>query len=385
MEMIYKMIDHKEETMIDAVEELVNIDSGSYTKKGIDKIISINKDAFEDMGFEIEVDRQEERGNNMTARKKGELDGNFLFLCHVDTVFKEGTAVERPFTIDGDSDRAFGPGVCDMKSGVVVLRTALEALFASDQKLPDITVVLNGDEEIGSPSSRPLIEAAAEEVTHCFVMEPGRSGDDVVVSRKGVGIFAMDIEGKPTHAGSNHADGASAVEELARKVLDIHNLTDYDRGITLNVGVVEGGQRPNIVAEKARAEIDLRFVKKDQGPEIETELNKIAAGIYVEGTKTELSGGINRPPMEKNKEVENMYQAYKKAGEELGLKIGAVSTGGASDGNFVSAMGVPTLDALGAVGGNAHNDEEYIVLSSLKARAKVLAGGLINLIEDLNS
>src|SRR6056297_1273283 len=376
MEMIYKMIDHKEETMIDAVEELVNIDSGSYTKKGIDKIISINKDAFEDMGFEIEIDRQEERGNNMTARKKGELDGNFLFLCHVDTVFKEGTAVERPFTIDGDSYRAFGPGVCDMKSGVVVLRTALEALFASDQKLPDITVVLNGDEEIGSPSSRPLIEAAAEEVTHCFVMEPGRSGDDVVVSRKGVGIFAMDIEGKPTHAGSNHADGASAVEELARKVLDIHNLTDYDRGITLNVGVVEGGQRPNIVAEKARAEIDLRFVKKDQGPEIETELNKIAAGIYVEGTKTELSGGINRPPMEKNKEVENMYQAYKKAGEELGLKIGAVSTGGASDGNFVSAMGVPTLDALGAVGGNAHNDEEYIVLSSLKARAKVLAGGL---------
>ncbi|MGM0602581.1 MAG: M20 family metallopeptidase [Bacillota bacterium] len=384
MEMIYNMIDKKEEAMIKALEELVNIDSGSYTKEGTDKIISLNKDIFTDMGFEVEVDKQEERGNNMIAQKKGKLEGNFLFLCHIDTVFEEGTAAKRPFTADRENDRAYGPGVCDMKSGVVVLRSALEALFSSGQSMPDITVILNGDEEIGSPSSRPLIEAAAEEATHCFVMEPGRSGDDVVVSRKGVGIFAMDIKGKPTHAGSNHAEGASAVEELARKVLDIHNLTDYDRGITLNVGVVEGGKRPNIVAEDARAEIDLRFVKKDQGPEIEAELNKIAAETYIDGTKTELSGGINRPPMEKNDKVENMYQAYKKAGKELGLDIGAVSTGGASDGNFVSAMEVPTLDALGAVGGNAHNDEEYIVLSSLKARAKVLAGGLVNLIEDLN-
>lgn len=382
-EMIFEQIEVREEEMIQELEQLVNIDSGSYTKEGIDQIISRYEEIYSGLGFETEIKVNEEYGNNLVAKRGGKLDGNWLFLAHVDTVFSEGTVAERSFTLDKEVDRAYGPGVCDMKAGVVVLKTVLETLTRFDTELPDLVVLMNGDEEIGSPSSRELIEAAGREATACFVLEPGRENGDMVTARKGAAIYELVVSGKAVHAGSNHENGVSAVEELAHKILAVHELTDYDEGITLNVGVIEGGERPNIVAETARAEIDLRISKFEQAEIVEDKLKKIAADEYVAGAKTVLKGGLNRSPMVKSQESEQMFQVFKEAAKAAGVDLEDTMTGGASDGNFVSGLGVPTLDALGAVGGKVHSDQEYIVLSTLVVRAKILAAGLAELAQKI--
>ncbi len=383
MEKLFEQIAAKEEEMIRELEQLVNIDSGSYTKEGIDQIISRYEQIYTGLGFETEIKVNQEQGNNLIARRAGELEGNWLFLGHVDTVFPEGTVEKRPFKLARDADRAYGPGVCDMKSGLVVLRTVLETLIALNTELPDLVVLLNGDEEIGSPTSRELIEDAGREATACFVLEPGRENGDLVTARKGVGIYELIVSGRAAHAGTDHQDGISAVEELAHKIKDVHRLTDYDRGITLNVGVIAGGERPNIVADSARAEIDLRIATVEQAGEIEEKLQEIAAREYLPGAKTLLKGGLNRPPMEKSQDSERIYQVFENVAREVGLDIGEAVTGGASDGNFVSGLGVPTLDSLGAVGGGNHSDQEYIEISSLVLRAKLLAGGLAELAREL--
>ena len=384
MKNIFQQIAAREDEMIKELEQLVNIDSGSYTKAGIDKIISKYDDIYTGLGFETEIKENDENGNNLIARRTGELDGSWLFLGHVDTVFPEGTAAKRPFKLDREADRAYGPGVCDMKSGVVILKNVLETLITSGTELPDLVVLLNGDEEIGSPTSRELIEDAAREATACFVLEPGRQGGELVIARKGVGIYELIVSGQAAHAGSNHQDGVSAIEELTYKIQDVHKLTDYEQGITLNVGVIAGGERPNIVADNARAEIDLRIVKAEQAEEIGKQLKAIAAKEYLPGAKTILKGGLNRPPMERSQQSEQFFNIFAEVGKSLGLELEEKLTGGASDGNFVSGLGVPTLDSLGAVGGGNHSDQEYIELSTLVERAQVLAGGLTELASKLD-
>lgn len=379
MKKIFERIEAKEEEMIKELERLVNIDSGSYTKMGVDKIISRYEQIYTGLGFQTEIKRNDEYGNNLLAQRKGELDGSWLFLGHVDTVFPKGTVAKRPFKVDKQADRAYGPGVCDMQAGLVILKTVIETLIDLDTELPDLVVLLNGDEEVGSPTSRELIEAAGEDATACFVLEPGRESGAVVTARKGVGIYELIASGRAVHAGSDHEKGVSAVEELAHKIIAVHELTDYERGITLNVGVIEGGERPNIVADSARAEIDLRITEIEQAEEIEDKLGEIAAEEYLVGAKTLLKGGLNRPPMVKSSESERLFQTFAEVGKTAGIEIEQTTTGGASDGNFVSGLGVPTLDALGAVGGGAHSDQEYIVLSSLSERAKILAAGLAEL------
>ena len=384
MEKLFEQIEAREEEMIQELEQLVNIDSGSYTKTGVDQIISRYEEIYTGLGFETEIKVNEEQGNNLIARRAGELDGNWLFLAHVDTVFTEGTADSRPFKLDKEADRAYGPGVCDMKSGVVILKNVLETLITSGTELPDLVVLLNGDEEIGSPTSRELIEAAGREATACFVLEPGRQDGSLVTARKGVGIYELIVSGQAAHAGSGHKAGVSAIEELAYKIPDVHKLTDYDQSITLNVGVIKGGERPNIVADNARAEIDLRIAKLEQVEKIEEQLKEIAAKEYLPGAKTLLKGGLNRPPMEKSLESGRMFQVFKEVAQAAGIELEATTTGGASDGNFVSGLGVPTLDALGAVGGGNHSDQEYIELSTLVGRAKILAGGLTEMAQELD-
>lgn len=379
MKNLFEQVASKEEEMLIELEQLVNIDSGSYTKEGIDKIITKYEEIYTGLGFETNIKENKENGNNLIARRSGELAGNWLFLAHVDTVFPEGTAAKRPFKLDKESDKAYGPGVCDMKSGVVILKTVLETLITSDTKLPDLVVLLNGDEEIGSPTSRELIEDAGSEATTCFVLEPGRQNGDMVIARKGAGIYELIVSGRAAHAGSNHQDGISAIEELTYKIQDVHKLTDYEQGITLNVGKIAGGERPNIVADNARAEIDLRITEPEQAEEIDKKLREIAAKEYLSGAKTLLKGGLNRPPMEKSQESERIFNIFAEVGKSLGIDLEEKLTGGASDGNFVSGLGVPTLDALGAVGGGNHSDQEYIELSTLVRRAQILAGGLTKL------
>ncbi len=376
MEKLFELIDNKEEEMIEELKQVVNIDSGSYSKKGIDQIISRYEEFYANLGFETEIKVNREQGNNLVAKREGELEGSWLFLGHVDTVFPAGTAAKRPFKLDEEGDRAYGPGVSDMKSGLVMLKTVLEALLSLDTKLPDVVVLLNGDEEIGSPASKNLIETAGREATACFVLEPGRQNGDMVIARKGTALYELVVRGQAAHAGSNHAQGISAVEELAHKILAVQKLTDYKRGITFNVGVIEGGKRSNIIADEARAEIDLRIAKLEQIDEAEEKLQEIADREYLPGTETVLNGGLNRPPMEEDQEAKKLFEVLAAVAKKLDVQLGTTVTGGASDGNFVSALGVPTLDALGPVGGGNHSEDEYIELSSLNSRAKILAGGL---------
>ena len=376
MEKLFELIDNKEEEMIEELKQVVNIDSGSYSKKGIDQIISRYEEFYANLGFETEIKVNREQGNNLVAKREGELEGSWLFLGHVDTVFPAGTAAKRPFKLDEEGDRAYGPGVSDMKSGLVMLKTVLEALLSLDTKLPDVVVLLNGDEEIGSPASKNLIETAGREATACFVLEPGRQNGDMVIARKGTALYELVVRGQAAHAGSNHAQGISAVEELAHKILAVQKLTDYKRGITFNVGVIEGGKRSNIIADEARAEIDLRIAKLEQIDEAEEKLQEIADREYLPGTETVLNGGLNRPPMEEDQEAKKLFEVLAAVAKKLDVQLGTTVTGGASDGNFVSVLGVPTLDALGPVGGGNHSEDEYIELSSLNSRAKILAGGL---------
>ncbi|AZR74872.1 hypothetical protein BBF96_08340 [Anoxybacter fermentans] len=367
--------------MIRDLEEIVNIDSGSYDKDGIDKIIKIFKRKYMELGFEVEVDEQKEYGNNLIARRKGNVSGNFLFLGHVDTVFEKGTVSERPFTIKGDC--VYGPGVCDMKGGVIILYYALKALLDLEYpNLPDLTVLLNGDEEIGSPSSRSLIEKEGKNATYCFVLEPGRADGSIVTARKGVGIFEMTVTGVASHAGSNHQAGRSAIEELAHKIIALHKLTDYTKGTTINVGVIEGGSRPNVVADFAKAKIDLRIERLEEAEEVIAKIKEIAGRSYVRGTTTRLEGGLNRPPMVRTNEVKKLYEVFRKAGKMVGIEnLGEKVTGGGSDGNLTSALGVPTIDALGPVGGDAHSANKYIELPSVVKRSQLLAQAITLLVE----
>ncbi len=379
MHSINQYLERCADEMVTDLKTLVNMDSGSYDKAGVDRVITTLSGLYEQLGFEVCRDHQQRYGDNLVAYRSGSTRGKFLLLGHVDTVFGENTTTLRPFTIEGS--RAYGPGVCDMKGGLVTMYHALRALSnlaAAD--LPEIAVVLNGDEEIGSPSSRALIEAQAQDATHCFVLEPAREDGSLVTARKGVGLLNLEICGVAAHAGANHESGRSAIEELAHKILALHRLTDYERGITVNVGVVSGGERTNVVSDKATARVDLRVEQEEDADEVLQRIAEIAAKSHVQGTVCRLEGGLNRPPMPRTQGTAEMFSAFDRAAQKLGITaLGERSTGGGSDGNFVSALGVPVLDALGPVGGKSHSEDEYIEVDSLVERSQLLAQGILEI------
>ncbi len=372
---------NKQAEMLEELEFLVNTDSGSYYKNGIDKLVDYYADKYSELGFQIEVDEQDEYGNNLIAKYKGEKEGNFLFLGHLDTVFAAGTAAERPFTIKGD--RAYGPGVSDMKGGIVILYHTLASLINLEVELPNLTVILNGDEEIGTHSSRAIIEREGAVADYCFVLEPGRSDGSVVTQRKGVGDYELTVEGVASHSGADPEKGSSAIEELAHKILALHNLTDLAKGITVNVGVISGGERSNIIADQAVAKVDLRFETKIDGKVMDEKIRSVANSCQVVGTSGTIRGGLNRMPLAKTKASEQLYAKFCQTAARMNLsKPGEKKTGGASDGNYVSGLGVPTIDALGPVGGNSHSLKEYAEVATLTERATLLAGTLYSLAEE---
>jgi glutamate carboxypeptidase len=375
-EKISGYIENKKSEMLDLIQTLVNIDSGSSFKAGVDRVGHILSDALEKEGFSIEIIKQAEYGNHIVAKKAGKGKGRILLVGHMDTVFPEGTAKERPFTVRGN--RAYGPGVNDMKSGLASLLYAIKALYSEcSSEIGAITVVLNGDEEVGSPTSRPIIEEEAKKVDAVFIVEPGQPTGAIVTRRKGVGIFKLQITGRSAHAGNNPADGISAIEELAHKIIELHKLSDLDSGVTVNVGIIGGGSRRNVVADQAFADIDLRIKTKEQGEEMLKRLHEIADKPNLPGVKISLTGGINRPPMMKTQGTELLYTLVKEAGKMIGLDLNEAFPGGASDGNFTAALGIPTIDAMGPVGGFSHSDKEYLEIEKVTERCKLLALSLL--------
>ena len=293
-----------------------------------------------------------------------------LVVGHLDTVWSTGTLGTMPFRVDGD--RAYGPGIFDMKAGSFAAVYAVREIARQrvTTKRP-ITLLLTPDEEVGSPTSRAIIEAESAEAALALIPEAAGPGGVCVTARKGVGRFTLQVRGVGSHAGSAFGDGASAVVELAHQILRLHGMVDPSRGITLNVAPIQGGSRPNVIAAEATAEIDLRVVSAADGER----MTALILGLQPVDPRCRLTvtGGMNRPPMERTRPIAALFRHASTLAAELGFPLTEAATGGGSDGNFTAALGVPTLDGMGGVGEGAHASHESVVLKSLVPRTTLLA------------
>lgn len=366
---------NKQQDMVRTLEELTNVDSPSTDKPHMDRFSSILAAKWEDASATVHTLEQKEYGNHLRV-EWGEGETQVLLLCHMDTVWGAGETSRRPFRVE--NGKGYGPGAYDMKGGIVEALYAVKTLSQLGLSPKHRIVVLhNSDEEIGSPSSRPLIEEEAKKSKAVLVLEPSAKGGALKTWRKGVGMFEVTVRGRAAHAGADYTKGISAAEEAARQILYLHGLTDLDEGTTVNVGTVRAGTRRNVVAEEAVLGIDLRVKTQEAAnsvvPKIQG-LKPIDPRVSVSVT-----GELNRPPMERNEKNLALFRLARTIGENMGIALTESGTGGGSDGNFTSALGVPTLDGLGPVGDDAHSQGEYVLLSSLPERAAVVAGLLLEL------
>lgn len=365
-------IQGKKHEMLQLIEKLVNIDSGSYVKEGIDEIGRILKGKYEELGFVVDVKEEKENGNNLVIQHKDAQDPKIILVAHMDTVFPKGTAAERPFRIEGN--RAYGPGVVDMKSSLVELLYAIKALHGcGSEAIKNVQIILNGDEEIGSVTSRPLIEKHSHGKEYALVMEPARKDGSLVSARRGGGRYTLIVKGKAAHSGIEPEKGRSAIEELAFKIIQLHSLTDHEKGISVNVGLIQGGSSVNTVSASAVAHVDIRISEMEQADYLKEKIREICSKTEVDGTKIFLEGDISRPPMEFNERTESLLQIIQDVGKQIGIKVRDTATGGGGDASFTSASGVATIDGLGPVGGNAHSEREYLEIDTLPERTLLLA------------
>lgn len=359
-----------EDDALKMLEKLVNMDSGSYYKQGVDSVGNYLQSLYEALGFEAEVIINEEQGNNIFLKHKNAETPEIIAIAHMDTVFPEGTAEERPFRIK--DNRAYGPGVIDMKASHVMLYHAVKALVENDDEAyKNIEVLLTSDEEIGSVSSRKVIEARSKDKKYALVMEPARADGSIVSSRRGAGSYELNITGKAAHSGIEPDNGRSAIKELAHKIFEIEELSRPDEDLHVNVVQVDGGKAANMIAPNARAVVDVRISKISQGEWVDEQIRKIVEEVHADGTKVEISGDVNRPPMEYTEGTEKMVQIVMDEGKKLGLDIKHTNTGGGSDASFPAALGIDTLDGLGPVGGKQHSSDEYLEVDTLVERTEL--------------
>ncbi|HVB63249.1 MAG TPA: M20 family metallopeptidase [Nitrolancea sp.] len=366
-------IQRRESNWIDLWRDLVNCDSGTYNKDEADRAGDILAKTISDLGFATERVPQKQFGDHVVARKPGNGTKRLLFIGHFDTVFPRGTVKERPFTIKGD--RATGPGVSDMKGGLAVMIAALSALKETGAPLWDdvsLTTIFNSDEEILSPTSRPVIEAEAQHADTVCVLEPARPGGEYTFVRKGAGMFKFSVTGRAAHSGGAPQQGRSAVEELAQKIIRLHQITDFNIGTTVNVGVIEGGIRPNVVAEHAECQFDMRVLTHAEADRVQQRFKEIAAMQFVPDTTTEFSGSLFFPPLEYRKRNELLFNWVQDSARKLGLEMKSIVSGGGSDGNTAGQF-APLIDGMGVEGDGAHSNREVATVSSLVRRASVLA------------
>jgi glutamate carboxypeptidase len=368
----------RRDEMMTALARLVEHESPSGDKGALDALARVLAERLGARGGDVAVLANARGGDHVVARYGGAARSAApaLVLGHFDTVWPQGTLSGRPVRVE--DGRGFGPGIFDMKAGLVVFEFAVGAVRALGISLPRPVVALfTSDEEIGSPSSRPLIEDHARRSAYALVLEPPLAGGRLKTARKGVGRFTLAIEGRAAHAGVEPENGVSAVFELARQVLHLHDLADPAAGTTLNIGVVQGGTTPNVVAARATAEVDVRAGTRAEALRIDEAIRALRP--ITPGARVRVSGGFNRPPMERSAAIAALFRQAQRIGRALGLELDEGATGGGSDGNFTAALGVPTLDGLGAAGAGAHAEDEHIVIASLPERAALLAALLLGL------
>jgi glutamate carboxypeptidase len=349
---------------------MVTMESPSFDKALVDQFVKFAGARFAAIGGEVEFVQAEKFGDHLIARFNGRSSDRILLLGHTDTVWPAGEIAKRPFKID--DGRALGPGVFDMKAGILLAWMAIDALQKTAGGPPQsVSVVLVSDEEVGSNSSRALTESEAGRCEAVLVLEPSLPGGALKTARKGVGRFTVKAIGRAAHAGIAPDKGVNAVEEISRQIIKLQGMTDRARGTTVTVGVVQGGTRSNVVPAEAAAEIDVRITSIEEGERIVKLIKALPPELP--GARLEIRGSINRPPMERTAETERLFRLAHRAATGLGIDLKEGSTGGASDGNFTSALGIPTLDGLGAIGGGAHAIDEWVDIESLPQRAALLA------------
>lgn len=371
---ITEWLTSQKQAMIDLLRDVVNIDSGSYDKAGVDAVGARFEKHFAEHGISSWREGHDSFGDAIHAvvAKPGSNEEPILLMGHRDTVFSKGEAERRPFTIkDG---RAYGPGVADMKAGLV-MNVFVAAAFKRFGGSPHpIKVLITSDEEIASPSSRPVIEREGRAARCVFNSEPGRPTGNVVTGRKG-GIFMhCAVTGKAAHSGANFAAGISAIGELAHKIVQIHALTDVAKGITLNVGLISGGQSVNTTAPSAEGQIDFRYVEPAQREAVMAAIEKIVATSYVPGTTATLTIKGEFLPAVQSAASKALFETYQGAARQAGLTtLQGEFSGGCADSGFTAAVGTPTICGVGPVGGLAHTPEEYLEIDSIVPRAQALA------------
>jgi glutamate carboxypeptidase len=355
--------------IIALLKRLVEAESPSHDKAGVDRVGAIVAEECRRLGARLEILPQSPTGDQILAQW-GQGTGGILLLAHMDTVFPIGTLAKMPF--HEQDGKLFGPGTSDMKGGIVVCLTAMAAL-KTEGRLGDrpVTAFFTADEEIGSQASRAQIEELAHGSNLVLVLEPGLSQGALKTWRKGVGDFTIRVLGRAAHAGGDHEKGRNAIEELAHQVLAIQKLTDYDKGTTLNVGLIRGGIATNVVPDEATAEIDLRVLEAAETERIMAALKSLKP--VLEGTRLEVTGELNRPPMPCDATMQATFEKARAIAARAGIDLLASGTGGASDANFIAPLGIPVLDGLGPVGEGAHSEREYILTSSLLERTCLLA------------
>ncbi|MCM3123848.1 M20 family metallopeptidase [Mesobacillus sp. MER 48] len=367
------MEDHLQE-ILDDIKFLVECDSPSLNKKLVDQCGERIQDLlYLYFGKRAEVLEEEEYGNHLRF-EFGEGDETILILSHFDTVWEPG---KLEFRIEGDL--AYGSGILDMKGGLVQALWGIRAI--KELNIPfqkKIVYLFTSEEEVSSPTSRYVIEEIAKDCDYALVTEPPvvRTGA-LKTARKGSSRYYIDITGKAAHAGNNHHEGASAIQEAAKAIDFLESLTDYDVGTTVNVGYVKGGGKLNVVADHAEIGIDVRAKTSEEQERIDEIISELTP--FTEGTSIEIRGGVSRPPMERNEDTKILFQTAKEAAKEEGIKLKEASVGGGSDGNLTANMGVPTLDGLGTIGDGIHARNEHIIISQIPERAAFFSNLLINI------
>ncbi|CAM3871519.1 M20 family metallopeptidase [Paracidovorax anthurii] len=368
----------QEEAMRDLLGRIVNTDSGSGHVEGVQRVAALLRARLESAGIAVETTPQPGWGECLLARVPGSdpaATGHLQLMGHMDTVFPLGTAAERPWRVEGA--KAFGPGVADMKSGLVMNVFVAEALARFGGNASPVHLFFTCDEEVGSPACRTAIREISRGARAVLNAEPGRISGNVVTERKGSYRIDFEVQGVAAHAGVNPAQGASAIEALARKILALHALNGCEPGVTVNVGVVQGGMASNVVAPQARAHVDLRYTAQS---DLETLLARVHAIVQEEslprtsGRVTAQTGTLPMAPT-----PAGLLQTYQRSAAQAGFAVEGEFTGGAADSGITSSMGIPTLCALGPVGGYAHSEREFCDLSTFVPRAQALALTLIAL------
>lgn len=367
--------DAQADQIVAELQQLVEMESPTGDKAAFDALGAVIAEKAQALGATVTLDKQSQVGDHVVARWNGSATRQqLLILCHLDTVWALGTLAKRPIRIE--DGRLYGPGSYDMKAGAAIALAALQGLRALGQ-WPErpITALFTSDEETGSRTSRALIEEEARRSDLVLVLEPALADGLLKTSRKGTGGFVVTATGVAAHAGAAHDEGVNAIEELAHHILAVQRMTDYARGTTVNVGRVQGGGRVNVVPEQAKMWVDLRVTTPKEGQRMLEQILGLKSKLP--GASVQVQGALSRPPMQRNDLMVQTFQRAATIANEVGLALVEGQSGGASDGNFSAALGVPTLDGLGCVGDGAHALHEHVVISSLPERAALLAALLV--------